>query len=579
GLRYISSESNSDGSMNIIVTFEQGTNPDIAQVQVQNKLQLATPLLPEEVQRQGIRVVKYQLNFMQVIALVDESGKLDDADLGNYIASNLQDPISRVSGVGDFMLMGSNYAMRIWLDPEKLLSYQLTPDDVANAIRTQNVQISSGQLGGLPARAGVQLNATVIGKTRMKTAEEFDNILLKVNPDGSQVRVSDVAEVGLGSENFSISGQLNGKPAAALAIRLAAGGNILDTVKGVQETIDRLEPYFPEGVKVYYPYDTSPMVEASISSVVATLLEAVVLVFLVMYLFLQNFRATIIPTLAVPVVLLGTFGILSAFGFTINILTMYAMVLAIGLLVDDAIVVVENVERLMQEEKLSVYDATVKSMGQIQGALIGIGTVLSAVFVPMAFFGGSAGTIYRQFAITIVSAMGLSVLVALIFTPALCVTMLKPVAADHGNKKGFFGWFNRTFERSSQSYERGVIGILKRSKRYMLVYLLIVAGLGVLFTKLPTTFLPDEDQGTLFVQVQLPQNSSAERTWEVLDQVNDYFMNEESAVVDSVFTVNGFNFAGRGQNSGIAFVRLKAFEERQGEATDVFSLAQRSYGR
>ena len=350
-------------------------------------------------------------------------------------------------------------------------------------------------------------------------------------------------------------------------------------MEGVQETIDRLEPYFPEGVKVYYPYDTSPMVEASISAVVATLLEAVVLVFLVMYLFLQNFRATIIPTLAVPVVLLGTFGILSAFGFTINILTMYAMVLAIGLLVDDAIVVVENVERLMQEEKLSVYDATVKSMGQIQGALIGIGTVLSAVFVPMAFFGGSAGTIYRQFAVTIVSAMGLSVLVALIFTPALCVTMLKPVTGDHHNKKGFFGWFNRTFERASQSYESGVIGILKRSKRYMLVYLLIVAGLGVLFTKLPTTFLPDEDQGTLFVQVQLPQNSSAERTWEVLDQVNDYFMNEESDVVDSVMAVNGFNFAGRGQNSGIAFVRLKAFEERQGEATDVFSLAQRSYGR
>ena len=578
-LRYISSESNSDGSMTIIVTFEQGTDPDIAQVQVQNKLQLATPLLPEEVQRQGVRVAKFQINFMQVIALVDESGRLDDADLGNYIASTLQDPISRVKGVGDFMLLGSNYAMRIWLDPEKLNSFQLTPVEVANAIRAQNVQVSSGQLGGLPAAEGVQLSATVIGKTRMKTAEEFENILLKVDANGAQVRVKDVATVGLGSENFSISGKYNGMPAAGLAVRLASGGNVLDTVEGVRDVINNLEPYFPEGVKVYYPYDIAPTVQASIDSVVYTLVEAIILVFLVMYLFLQNFRATLIPTLAVPVVLLGTFAILSAFGFTINILTMYAMVLAIGLLVDDAIVVVENVERVMAEEGLSPLEATRKSMGQIQGALVGIGLVLSAVFVPMAFFGGSAGIIYKQFSITIVAAMGLSVLVAMIFTPALCATMLKPIKGGHQEKKGFFGWFNRKFDNGTQRYTRGVGGMLRRRGRYMLIFLLIVGGMAVLFSRLPTAFLPDEDQGTMFVQVQLPSNASAQRTWDVLEEVNDYLTLEEGDVVDAVMMVNGFNFAGRGQNSGMAFVRLKPWEERTGDVTDAFSLAERASAR
>jgi len=579
GLRYMSSASNSDGSMSIIVTFEQGTDPDIAQVQVQNKLQLATPLLPEEVQRQGIRVAKFQSNFMMVVALVDESGRLDAFDLGDYIASNLQDPISRVSGVGDFQLFGSPYAMRIWLDPDKLNSFQLTPTDVATAVRAQNVQVSSGQLGGLPTRQGVELSATVVGKTRLKNAEEFARILLKVSPDGSQVRLADVAELSLGSQNFAISGQFNGKPSAGLALRLATGGNVLDTAQRVRELIDSRAAYFPEGVKVVYPYETAPVVKASINSVVYTLIEAIVLVFLVMYLFLQNFRATLIPTLAVPVVLLGTFGVLSVFGFTINVLTMYAMVLAIGLLVDDAIVVVENVERVMAEEGLSAREATRKSMGQIQGALVGIGVVLSAVFVPMAFFGGSAGVIYRQFSITIVAAMSLSVLVALIFTPVLCATLLRPGDVDHRERKGFFGWFNRSFDRGNRRYERGVAALLRRRGRYMVVFLLIVAGLVLLFSRLPSAFLAEEDQGLMFVQVQLPANASSERTGDVLAEIRDYLLNDEAGTVASVYTVNGFSFVGRGQNTGLAFVKLKPWAERSGASPDVFALADRSFGR
>ena len=579
GYRYMSSNSNSDGSAQIIVTFEQGVDPDIAQVQVQNKLQLATPKLPEEVQRQGIRVVKYQINFMQIIALVDESGRMNNFDIGNYIASNLQDPLSRTNGVGDFFLLGSQNAMRIWLDPAKLNSYQLNPGDVAQAIREQNVQVSSGQLGGLPAHAGVQLNATVVGSTRMATVEEFREILIKVNEDGSQVRVKDVAEVGLGTDNYSISGNFNGSPAAVIALRLASGGNLLETVTNVRAVLDAHEPFLPEGVKIVYPYDTTPVVEASISSVVHTIIEAIVLVFLVMYLFLQSFRSTLIPTLAVPVVLLGTFALLPLFGLNINVLTMYAMVLAIGLLVDDAIVVVENVERLMHEEGLSPLEATRKSMHQIKGALVGIGLVLSAVFVPMAFFGGSAGIIYRQFAATIVIAMGLSVLVALIFTPALCATILKaPKPGESHEKKGFFGWFNRTFDRGTQRFERGVGGMLKHRGSYLLVFLVIVLGTGWLFKQIPAAFLPDEDQGMLMVEVRMPANASAERTEAVLGQVRDYLLNEEGDIVDTVMTVNGFNFAGRGQNSGVAFVQLKDWAERGEPGQDVFSLTGRAQG-
>jgi multidrug efflux pump len=577
GLRYISSESNSDGSMAITATFEQGTNPDIAQVQVQNKLQLATPLLPQEVQQQGIRVTKAVKNFLLVIGVVSEDGSMDKNDLANYIVSNIQDPISRTKGVGDFQVFGAQYAMRIWLDPARLNNYQLTPVDVKTAIQAQNVQISSGQLGGLPASPGTQLNATIIGKTRLQTPEQFGEILLKVNRDGSQVRLRDVAKIELGGENYSISAQFNGKPASGMAIKLATGANALDTAKAIRATIAELEPFMPAGMKVVFPYDTTPVVSASIEGVIHTLGEAIVLVFLVMFLFLQNFRATIIPTLAVPVVLLGTFGVLAMFGFTINTLTMFAMVLAIGLLVDDAIVVVENVERVMAEEGLSPLEATRKSMGQIQGALVGIALVLSAVFLPMAFFGGSTGVIYRQFSITIVAAMSLSVLVALIFTPALCATLLKPVAkGGHHEKRGFFGWFNRTFERGVNGYERSVRSILKRKAPYLALYLVIIVAMAWLFTRIPTAFLPEEDQGVLFAQVQTPSGASAERTQVVVDQMREYLLEEEKDTVKSVFTVTGFNFAGRGQSSGMAFIMLKPWEERTEAGQSVFELAQRA---
>ncbi len=576
-LRYVSSESNSDGSMTITATFEQGTNSDTAQVQVQNKLNLATPLLPQEVQQQGIRVTKSVKNFLMVIGVVSTDGSMTKDDLSNYIVSNMQDPISRTAGVGDFQVFGAQYAMRIWLDPAKLNNYQLTPVDVKTAVSAQNVQVSSGQLGGLPAMPGQQLNATIIGKTRLQTAEQFKNILLKVNKDGSQVRLGDVADVGLGGENYSVSAQYNGSPASGLAVKLANGANALDTAKALRKTISELEPFFPPGMKVVFPYDTTPVVTESIKGVVETLAEAIVLVFLVMFLFLQNFRATIITTMTVPVVLLGTFGILAAAGFSINTLTMFGMVLAIGLLVDDAIVVVENVERVMSEEGLSPKEATKKSMGQIQGALVGIAMVLSAVLLPMAFFGGSTGVIYRQFSITIVSAMGLSVLVALIFTPALCATLLKPIPhGEHGTpKRGFFGWFNRNFDRGVRAYERSVGSILTRKLPYLLVYALIVVGMIWLFARIPSSFLPEEDQGVLFAQVQTPAGSSAERTQAVVDKMRAYLLKDESAAVSSVFTVTGFNFAGRGQSSGMAFIMLKPWDKRNAD-NSVFKLAERA---
>ncbi|WP_198919847.1 efflux RND transporter permease subunit EmhB [Pseudomonas chlororaphis] len=576
-LRYVSSESNSDGSMTITATFEQGTNSDTAQVQVQNKLNLATPLLPQEVQQQGIRVTKAVKNFLLVIGVVSEDGSMSKDDLSNYIVSNMQDPISRTAGVGDFQVFGAQYAMRIWLDPAKLNNFNLTPVDVKNAVAAQNVQVSSGQIGGLPALPGQQLNATIIGKTRLQTAEQFKAILLKVNADGSQVRLGDVADVALGGENYSVSAQFNGAPASGLAVKLANGANALDTAKALRKTISDLEPFFPEGMKVVFPYDTTPVVTESIKGVVETLVEAIVLVFLVMFLFLQNFRATVITTMTVPVVLLGTFGILAAAGFSINTLTMFGMVLAIGLLVDDAIVVVENVERVMAEEGLSPKEATKKSMGQIQGALVGIALVLSAVLLPMAFFSGSTGVIYKQFSITVVSAMALSVLVALIFTPALCATMLK--AIPHGEhaapKRGFFGWFNRTFDRSVKSYERGVGNILRHKAPYLLAYALIVVGMIWLFARIPTAFLPEEDQGVLFAQVQTPAGSSSERTQVVVDEMRAYLLDKEKDTVASVFTVNGFNFAGRGQSSGMAFIMLKPWDERSVE-NSVFNLAARA---
>jgi len=576
-LSYMTSESNSDGSMSITLTFKQGTNPDTAQVQVQNKLAVAQPLLPQEVQQQGIRVTKATKNFLIFAGFISTDGSMAKEDLANYVAANVQDPISRTQGVGDFQLFGSQYAMRIWLDPAKLLTYSLTTGDVVKAIEEQNVQISSGSLGGLPSVRGQQLNATIIGPTRLQTAEEFGEILLKVNPNGSQVRLRDVGSVSLGAQSYSIDSYYNGTPATGLGIKLAPGANALDTVEAVRHTIEGLKPFFPPGMEVVYPYDTSPFVSLSIESVIHTLIEAIILVFLVMYLFLQNIRATLIPTLAVPVVLLGTFAVLAAFGYSINTLTMFGMVLAIGLLVDDAIVVVENVERLMAEEGLSPKQATRKSMSQITGALVGIALVLSAVFIPMAFFGGSTGVIYRQFSITIVAAMTLSVLVAIVFTPALCATMLKRIPkGHHGTKTGFFGWFNRMFDRSTHGYANSVARGLGRTKRLMLIYLLLVLIMGWLFTRIPTSFLPDEDQGILFVQVQAPTGSTTERTSATVREATRYLLEDEKDVVASVFAVHGFSFGGRGQNSAIMFVKLRDWADRPDADQKVAALAQRA---
>jgi len=491
-LLYISSTSDDTGSSNIALTFEAGTNPDIAQVQVQNKLQLATPLLPQEVQQQGIKVTKSNTGYLLVLAFVSTDGSMNKYDLANYVASNIQDPLSRINGVGTVQLFGTQYAMRVWLDPHKLTSYSLTPVDVSAALAAQNVQVAGGQLGGTPSVAGQTLTATISEATLLRTPEQFENVLLKVNPDGSQVRLKDVAKVNLGGENYNFDSKYNNQAAAGFGIQLAPGANALQTADAVRAKVAELSKYFPHGMVVHYPNDTTPFVKASIVDVIKTLLEGIVLVFLVMYLFLQNLRATLIPTIAVPVVLLGTFGVMAALGFTINTLSMFGLVLAIGLLVDDAIVVVENVERVMTEEGLSPRDATRKAMGQITGALVGVALVLSAVFVPSAFSSGSVGAIYRQFALTIVSAMVLSVLVALILTPALCATMLKPIEKGHHEvKTGFFGWFNRTFNRSRDRYHGGVKKVIARSGRWFLIYGVILAAIALMFARLPTSFLPD----------------------------------------------------------------------------------------
>ncbi|KKF68902.1 efflux RND transporter permease subunit [Citrobacter amalonaticus] len=576
-LMYMSSTSDSAGSVTITLTFQSGTDPDIAQVQVQNKLQLATPLLPQEVQQQGISVEKSSSSFLLVAGFVSDDPQTTQDDISDYVASNVKDTISRLNGVGDVQLFGAQYAMRIWLDANRLNKYQLTPVDVINQLKIQNDQIAAGQLGGTPALPGQQLNASIIAQTRLKDPEEFGKVTLRVNSDGSVVRLKDVARIELGGENYNVVARINGKPAAGLGIKLATGANALDTAKAIKTKLVELQPFFPQGMKVVYPYDTTPFVKISIHEVVKTLFEAIVLVFLVMYLFLQNIRATLIPTIAVPVVLLGTFAVLSAFGYSINTLTMFGMVLAIGLLVDDAIVVVENVERVMMEEKLPPKEATEKSMSQIQGALVGIAMVLSAVFIPMAFFGGSTGAIYRQFSITIVSAMALSVLVALILTPALCATLLKPASAEHHEKKGgFFGWFNAKFDLSVNHYTNSVSGIVRKTGRYLLLYILIVVGMGVLFFRLPTSFLPDEDQGVFMTMVQLPAGSTQERTQNVLDQVTHYYLTHEKANVESVFTVNGFSFSGQAQNAGLAFISLKPWDERSGKENSVEAVIARA---
>ncbi|WP_283709038.1 efflux RND transporter permease subunit [Pseudoalteromonas prydzensis] len=580
GLLYMSSTSESNGSASLTLTFDADTDPDIAQVQVQNKLALATPLLPQEVQRQGVSVAKSARNFLMVVGFVSEDGSMNNIDIGDYVASNVQDIVSRVNGVGEVQLFGSQYAMRIWLDPNMLQKYKLTPADISASISAQNAQVSAGQLGALPAISGQQLNATVTAQSRLQTPDQFRDIFVKTNPDGSVVRLGDVAKVELGGENYGVVARFNGKPASGLGVKLASGANALDTAAGVKAALAELEPFFPEGLASVVPYDTTPFVSLSIEKVVSTLIEAVVLVFLVMYLFLQNFRATLIPTIAVPVVLLGTFAVLQVLGYSINTLTMFAMVLAIGLLVDDAIVVVENVERVMTEEKLSPLEATRKSMDEIKGALVGIAMVLSAVFVPMAFFAGSTGVIYRQFSVTLVTAMSLSVLVALILTPALCATMLKP-SHVHNNKSlfgRFFIGFNRGFDKTNNGAQSFVGRMIKHSKRYLLCYGLIVGGMIFIFSQLPSAFLPDEDQGILFNQVSLPAGATTEQTLKVVEKMEKHFLEDQSEAVRSVFSVTGFSFAGSGQNAAIGFVGLKHWDERQRDDLLVGAVAGKAMG-
>ena len=583
GLLYMSSTSNSFGQAAVTLTFDAGVNPDIAQVQTQNKLQLALPLLPQAVQQQGVQVVKSARNFLMIVGFVSSNESYINADLADYLVANVQDPLTRVTGVGEVQVFGSQYAMRIWLDPDKLNNFRLTPADVRNALLAQNTQVAAGQLGGTPSLPGQGFTASITAQSRLQTVEQFESILLRSAQDGGEVRLRDVARAEIGQENYGFLGMNNGKPSGGIGIKLAAGANALKTADAVKAKVKELAPYFPEGVEAIYPYDTTPFIRISINEVVRTLIEAVFLVFLVMFLFLGNFRATLIPTIAVPVVLLGTFAVMAAFGFSINTLTMFGLVLAIGLLVDDAIVVVENVERIMSEEGLSPKEATRKSMDQITSALVGIATVLSAVFVPMAFFGGSTGVIYRQFSITIVSAMALSVLVAIILTPALCASILKPIEKGHEAGEGswfsgFFHWFNSMFARGTDHYVKTVGGILRHKVTFLLVYGAIIVALAVLFHRLPTSFLPEEDQGLMPSIVTLPAGATQERTMAVLEKVRKHFQEEdpEREKIASVFAIAGFGFGGVGQNMGMGFIRLKHWDERKEPSQNVWEFAKRA---
>lgn len=584
GLMYMSSSSSSNGGASVTLTFENGTDPDIAQVQVQNKLQAAISSLPESVQRQGVNVNKSSSSFLMVQGFISTDGSMDEADIGDYINANVVDQLSRVDGVGEVQSFGSSYAMRIWLDPSKLRSFNMVPTDVVNAVRAQNAQVSAGQLGQRPADSDEQvISATVTIQSYLQTPEEFKNILLKTDSTGAQVRLGDVADVEIGSESYGVTALFNGQEAAGLGISLATGANALEVREAIEDRISELEENFPEGLATVVPYDTTPFVRLSIEQVVYTLLEAIALVFIVMYLFLQNWRATIIPTLAVPVVILGTFAVLFAAGFSINVLTMFALVLSIGLLVDDAIVVVENVERILEENPdISIKDATIQSMGEISKIVIGIALILSAVFVPMAFFGGSTGVIYRQFSITLITAMVLSALVALIFTPALCVTLLKRSKShEKGSdeeQKGFFGWFNRGFFKLSRSYEK-VVGKSVRFKwLYLVGYVAIIAVMALVFLRIPGSFLPEEDQGIMFTIVQLPAGATLDETRGVLDKVSDYYGSQEENNIESIFSIAGFSFAGQGQNVGLAFILLNDWGEREGEENEVQAIVERANG-
>ncbi len=579
GLMYMSSSSSATDSATVTLTFENGTDADIAQVQVQNKLQAATSALPEPVQRMGVTVAKSASDFLMVAGFYSEDGSMDPSDIADYINTNIVDPISRVEGVGNTNVFGSSYAMRVWLDPEKLRAYNLMPSDVVAAVRAQNTQVSAGQLANLPTNdERAVINATVSVQSYLQTAEEFENILLKTDNSGAQVRIRDVAKVEMGSENYAFDSRLDGNEASGMAIMLAPGSNALEVREAVGARLDELSENFPAGLKMTIPFDTTPFVRLSITQVVHTLIEAVVLVFLVMFLFLQNWRATIIPTLAVPVVILGTFAVLGFFGYSINILTMFAMVLAIGLLVDDAIVVVENVERILEEDsQISVLDATIKSMGEITKVVVGIALILSVVFVPMVFFGGSTGVIYRQFAVTLITSMVLSAVIALIFTPALCVTILKRKKhVDIQTQKGFFGWFNRFFYKASSRYE-GFVGKTYAAKLiYLGVYAAIIAVMAFIFMRLPGSFVPEEDQGEVMTLVQLPSGATLDKTKAVMDKVSEYYKTQEADNVESVMAISGFSFMGSGQNMGMAFIKLKDWDDRPGKQNSAQAIAQRA---
>jgi len=576
-LLYFTSDSEANGNIGIEAVFEPGTNPDTAQVQVQNKLSEAVPLLPTEVQQEGIGVYKSGASFLMIVALYDTNGRYTDLDISDYLNSRLRDPLSRVNGVGNVSVFGGQYAMRIWLDPYKMANFKLMPSDVQSALLAQNIQVPAGEIGGQPSVPNQQLNATITAQARLRTPEQFRNVILKTQPDGSQVRLGDVARVELGADGYGFISRVNGHPAAGLAIRLAPGANALQTAEAVKKRAEQLASTFPPGVKLAFPVDTTTFIKLSVQQVVITLIEAIILVIGVMFLFLQNWRVTLIPAVAVPVVLLGTFGVLAVAGFSINTLTLFAMVLAIGLLVDDAIVVVENVERIMSEEGLSPKDATIKSMGEITSALVGIALVLSAVFLPMSFFGGSTGAIYRQFSVTIVSAMVLSVLVALILTPALCASLLKPVAkGEFAERRGFFGWFNRNFATAVSRYQAGAGKVIGRPLPALIVYGVIVAVMVTLFVILPSSFLPDEDQGALITSFSLPTGAMQARTLAVAEQVEHHYLVDEAANVDNAFIVTGFGFGGSGQNQGMAFVHLKNWKDRPGAANRAPAIARRA---
>ena len=585
-LLYMSGTSDASGAGRIELTFAPGTDPDLAWAQVQNKLQLAMASLPNVVQQQGVKVSKSTRNWLIIVALTSEDGSMDEFDLADYAQANIEQVLARVPGVGEVETFTSQYSMRVWLNPDKLNDYHLTMDDVTRGLQAYNVEISAGQFGGIPAVEGQRLNASIIVQNLLKTPEEFGAIPLRINPDGSIVRVRDVGRTELGTERYGANVLFNGQPAAGLAVRQAAGANALKTADAVKAKMQELSRYFPHGMKVIYPYDTTPFVKVAINEVIKTLFEAILLVFLVMYLFLGSFRATLIPTLAVPVVILGTFAVLGLFGFSINMLTMFAMVLAIGLLVDDAIVVVENVERVMREEGLPPKEATRKSMGEITSALIGIGLVLAAVFGPMAFFGGSTGVIYRQFSVTIIAAMLLSVLVALILTPVLCAALLRPVTRGHNPAetgfflfRPFFRWFDRFFSRIRDWYRDTVARMLGKKVRYLVIYLVLVAALVFLFQRMPTAYLPAEDQGIMYVQAMLPAGSTLEQTKQVLDQVRSHFLEDEKGAVEAMFTVAGRGFSGAGQNVGLGFVKLKDWDLRPGSNLKIDALVKRAMAK